>query len=107
MFGKSKEEMAKMQAEHDAHRMLSKMLSQAILNSDNASESMKICVLAMDKSEEVQEAIHDLVKNYVDPDKKANAETLKKVFEYLQFVEVGIKQFIAATPLVVEETEED
>lgn len=106
MFEPTKEEMMEQKAAHEARKMLAKMMSQMILESDTAPESVKLSVRVMDKSVDIEEAILNLVKNYVGVGKRANAETLKKVLEYLELVEVGIKQFAETTPFVAEETEE-
>ena len=105
MFEPTKEEMMEQNAAHEARRMLAKMMSQMILESDTTPEYMKLGVRVMDKTWDVRDAIFDLAKNYVDVGKRANAETLQKVLEYLELVEVGIKQFAETTPFVAEETE--
>ena len=100
MFEINKDEMMKKQAEHEARKMFARMMSQAILESETAPESMKLSVLVMDKSEDVNDSIHNLVKKYVQPENRASTETLKTVLEYLGMVEVGIQQFIESTPFV-------
>lgn len=107
MFKMNKDEMMKAQAEHEAHKMFGKMLSQAILESKTAPESMKLSVLVLDKSHDLNESVHNLVKHFVKPQKRANVETLQKVLEYLSMVEVGIQQFMETTPFVAEEETEE
>ena len=107
MFEITKEEMMKKKAEHEARKMLAKMMSEAILESDTASESMKLSVLILNKADDVQEGLHTLVNNYVTPKNRANAETLKKVLKYLELVEVSIKQFVETTPFVKDTEEEN
>lgn len=108
MFEINKEEMMDVKAEAMAKRMLSRMMSDAILESENAPEYIKSGVRIMDKSVDLQEAIHKVVLHYINPTegRQANVETLKKVLEYFELVEVGIKQFVEATPFV-KHTEED
>jgi hypothetical protein len=100
MFEINKDEMMKKQAELEARRMLSKMMSEAILESDTAPESVKLSVRVMDKSQDLTDSIHELTKRFVNPSKRADTETLKKVLEYLGMVEVGIQQFVESTPFV-------
>ena len=107
MFEINNDEMMKKQAEHEAIKMFARMMSQAILESESAPESMKLSVLVMDKSEDVTDSIHNLVKKYVQPKNRANAETLKKVVDYLKLVELGIIQFLESTPFVAEEEIEE
>lgn len=107
MFEITKEEMMKKKAEHEARKMLSKMMSEAILESDKAPESVKLSIRVMDKAEDIGEALHNFIKNYVNPEARANAETLKKVLEYLELVEVVIKQFVETTPFVKDTEEEN
>jgi hypothetical protein len=105
MFENTKEEMMEQKAAHEARKMLAKMMSQTILELDTAPESVKLSVRVMDKAADVRDAWSNLVENYVDVGKRANAETLKNVLAYLELVEVGIKQFVETTPFVAEETE--
>ncbi len=108
MFEINKDEMMKEKIENEARKMFGKMLSQSILESDKAPEYMKLSVRIMDKSEDVQEAVHELVEHYIKPHEghQANAETLKKILEYLELVETGIKQFVETTPFVAHTEEE-
>lgn len=110
MFEINKENLEQANAERMARKMLSKMMSEAILKSETAPEDMKLSVLLMDKSTDLHDSITDLVKRYVTPGNLASVETLKKVLEYLALVEVGIQQFSESTPFVPaddEEKEED
>jgi hypothetical protein len=107
MFETTKEEMMKKKAEHEARKMLSKMMSQMVLKSDKTPESVKLSIRVMDKAEDIGEALRNFVINYVNPEARANAETLKKVLEYLELVEVGIKQFVETTPFVKDTEEEN
>ena len=108
MFEINKEEKMEALAENMAQKMFGAMLSQAILKSE-APEYMKLSVRILDKSEDLQEAIHKLTVHYVKPSKgrQANAETLKKVLEYFELVEVGIKQFVESTPFEAHTEEEE
>lgn len=108
MFETNKKTNEQKQAENMAHKMFAQMLSQAILESE-APEHMKLSVRIMDKSTDLQEAIHELVIRYVKPSKgrQANAKTLKNVLEYLELVEAGIKQFVETTPYVALTEEEE
>ena len=106
MFGMNKENLEQEKAKKMATKMFSRMMSQAILGAEAAPEHMKLGVRIMDKSEDLQDAIHELVVRYVVPNHTADVETLKKVLEYLELVEVGIKQFVETTPFVAHEEEE-
>lgn len=107
MFEFSKEKMEQEKAENMAHKMLAKMMSEAILTSKTASEKMKLSVLILDKASDIQESIHKLVDEHISPWHHSNVETLKTVLEYLGMVEVGIKQFMECTPFVADEEGED
>ena len=102
-----KEKLEQSKAERIAHRMFNRMLSESLLESD-APEYMKLSVRVMDKTTDISDAVRDLCHNFVNPIEgiQANAETLAKVLEYLELVEVGIKQFVETTPFVAH-TEED
>lgn len=106
IFEMNKEKEIDMEAEHKASQMVGKMLSQLLLES-NAPEYMKLSVRVIDKAQELHDSIHEFVNQYVDIGKRAVAETLKKVLEYLSLVEIGIKQFAEITPFVEAAEEED
>ncbi len=96
-FIKENPDLEQIKAKRMAEKMFSRMMSQSILESENAPEYMKLSVLLMDKSEDVTNAIHEMVVRNVSPtlkNEKLNEENLKKILEYLSLVEVGIKQFI-------------
>lgn len=100
MFEFSKEKMEQEKAENMAHKMLAKMMSEAVLTSKTAPEEMKLSVLILDKASDIQESIHKIVDEHVSPGHRSNVETLKTVLEYLGMVEIGVKQFIESTPFV-------
>lgn len=105
MFEINNEELAKKKAEHEAKVMLGKLMSKFILDSD-APEKDKLHVLALDKAQDINEVMRSLIDRYLSPQNIANVETLKKVLEYLELVEVGIKQFMDVTPFVADAKEE-
>ena len=107
MFEMNKENLEQKKVEQEAHKMLAKMISEAILNSETTPESMKLSVRVLDKAQDLQDSIHDLVHKFIERGKRANAETLKNVLEYLSIVEVGIKQFTETTPFVADEEAEE
>lgn len=107
MFEINKENLEQKKAEQMAKNMLAKMMSEAILKSEKASESMKLSVLILDKASDIQESMHNLVDEHVSPGHRSNVKTLKTVLEYLGLVELGIKQFIESTPFVPADDEED
>lgn len=109
MFEINKEELEQNQAEQMAKKMFVRMMSQAILESEEAPEHMKLSVRIMEKWEDLHETIHELVVRYINPTegRQANVETLKKVLEYFELVEVGIKQFAETTPFVALNEEEE
>lgn len=111
MFGLNEEKLNEMRnelkCENKAKEMLADMLSEALLESD-APEYVKLGVLIMQQMRRVSKALsEDIAKKYVSSGKEANVETLKYVYEYLQLVEVGIKQFAQTTPYVANTEEEN
>ena len=107
MFELNKEEMMKAKVESKARTMISKLMSEAILEAENVPEHIKLSVQVLGKARDINEALHeDIVEKCCTPGNQANAETLKKVLEYLQLVEVGIKQFVETTPFVAHTKEE-
>lgn len=73
-------------------------LAQETLNSDEP-EYRKMSVRVLLKTGKVNEKLTELIDKYVGK-VEANVETLTNVLEYLEMVEVGIKQFIESTPYV-------
>lgn len=107
MFEINKEELENKKAERMAKRMLSKMMSEMLLEPD-APEHIKLGVRVLNKAKDIHDAIEDeIVSKYCTPGNQANPETLKKVLEYLELVEVGIKQFVEYTPFVANTEEEE
>lgn len=80
-------------------------LAQETLNSDEP-EYKKMSVRILLKTKEISEVLTELIDKYVGK-VEANVETLTNVLEYLETVEVGIKQFIENTPYVAHTEEED
>jgi hypothetical protein len=106
MFDFTNDEMMKKEAEHEARKILAKMMSDAILKSD-APESKKLVIRVLNKAQDIQDALSEGIANkYCTPGNTANTETLKKVLEYLELVETGIKQFAVTTPFVANTEEE-
>jgi hypothetical protein len=102
----NKEEIENRKAEAKAKRMFSKMMTDMLLESD-APEHVKMSVRVLNKVQDVHNAIEELiVLKYTVPGNEANTETLKKVLEYLELVEVGINQFVETTPFVAHTEEE-
>jgi hypothetical protein len=108
MFEINEEKMMNANVEAKAKRMMSNMISQMLLEDESVSETTKLSVRALMKARDIHELIENgIVEKYCNPFNRANAETLKKVFEYLQLVEVGIKQFVETTPFVADTEEDD
>ena len=80
-------------------------LAQEMLNSD-APEYKKMSVRVLIKIKEIGEKLSEISNKYVGK-VEANVETLTNVLEYLELVEVGIKQFIENTPYVPHTEDED
>lgn len=100
MFELNEEKLNESKIELKAKEMFADMLVNSLLNSD-APEFVKLGVRIMQQMKRINEALsEDIAKKYVSPGKEANVETLKYVYEYLQLVEVGIKQFAQTTPYV-------
>jgi hypothetical protein len=101
MFEFLKDEMEKKEAEQAAKNLFAKMISDAVLNSEKASEQQKLTIRVLNQANAVQDALSEqIVEKYIHPTpgKEATTELLKKVLEYLELVEVGIKQFSEMTP---------
>lgn len=95
-FNKEKlnEEKINRKAEHEAHKMFTKMLAKMLLESD-APENIKLSVQVTEKVKDLIDMFYDsLIKKYCTPEQEADTETLKKVFEYLGLVEIGLNQFL-------------
>lgn len=106
MFDFTKEKMEEKMVENKAKDMFANLMIEAILTSEDAPEHIKLCVGILGKVKDNQKSLHEIVEKYVAPGNEANAETLKKVKEYLELVEVGIKQFVETTPFVANTEEE-
>lgn len=107
MFELNEEKLNESKVELKAKRMLADMMAEALLESD-APESVKLGIRVLQQTRRINEALtEDIVKKYVSSGKQANVETLKYVYEYLQLVEVGIKQFAQTTPYVANTEEEE
>ena len=108
MFDANDKETIKILAMKKAQRMTGKFMANEILKSD-APESIKLSVQVMEKIRDIyDDALEEgIVLKYCTPTNVANVETLKKVLEYLELVEVGLNQFVESTPFVADETEEE
>ena len=101
------EKLEERKAELKAKDMLRRMMTKMLLESD-APEYIKLNVRVLDKVRDVHNAVEELiVLKYTVPNKEANAETLKTILEYLELVEIGIKQFAETTPYVAHTEEEE
>ena len=81
-------------------------MTDMILESD-APENQKATIRVLNKVHDVESVLDDMVVlKYATPGSEANTETLNKVLEYLELVEVGIKQFVESTPYVANTEEE-
>lgn len=97
MFEINNEKMSEKKAEIEAHEMLSKIISEMILKSNSAPESVKLCVMLLDSCKSLCDEITNLsrfcafrkVKTFSDRD----CETLKKTIEYVKLVETGVLQY--------------
>lgn len=106
MFDFTNEKMEEKMLESKARDMFADMLIESILTSESAPEYMKLCVGILGKIKDNQKALLEIKDKYCTPGNEANIETLKKVKEYLELVEVGIKQFVETTPFVKRSEEE-
>lgn len=95
-------------AEKRAQRKMMKTMTAMMLELD-MPEADKLNIRVLEKVNDIHEVALEegIVLKYCNPNHKANVETLTKVLEYLELVEVGIKQFVDGTPFVADETEED
>lgn len=102
-----KKELEQMQAKKKAEKMFKKMMVKMLLEGD-APENVKQAIRVIDKVGDIDNSLDDLiVLKYTTPGSEANTETLTKVLEYLELVEVGIKQFVESTPYVAHTEEEE
>ena len=79
-------------------------LAQEMLNSDRP-EYKKMSVRVLVEIKKISEKLGELSDKYVG-ECEANVETLTNVLEYLEMVEVGIKEFVESTPYVPHTEEE-
>jgi hypothetical protein len=102
----NEEKLEQMKAENKVKDELRRLISEMILNSD-VPEHNKLVIKVLNKARDIEKQIEEgIVLKFVTPTKEANTETLKNVLEYLELVEVGIKQFIETTPYVPHTEEE-
>ena len=88
-----------MRARSQACDMLSDMLIEAILESD-APEEAKLGARIVQQGKKVNKATQKIIDAFVGDSaaiKASDTETLKRVLEYLDLVEVGLKQFMEIT----------
>ena len=96
-----------MKAEKKAKSMMIEMMTKMMLES-NMPEQKKMSIRVLCKVRDVHNALEELlVLKYTTPGNEANLETLNKVLEYLELVEIGIKQFVETTPFVKHTEEEE
>lgn len=100
MFDFNNKKMEEEMVEVKARDMFAKLISKAILESESAPEHVKLVVGILDKVRDIYDAIHKVEEKYCTPQNEANTETLKRVKEYLELVDVGINQFVETTPFV-------
>jgi hypothetical protein len=95
-------------AEKRLQRMMMKTMTAMMLESD-MPETDKLNIRVLEKIEDIHEValVEGIVLKYCNPNHKANMETLTKVLEYLELVEVGIRQFVDGTPFVADTEEDD
>ena len=103
MFEMNKDQNIEKKAELKAKKIFAQKMMEAILTSDAAPEDIKLKTRIMMKVADINDLFGgEIVNKYCSPKIKTNVETLKKVNEYLDLVEIGIKQFLETTPLVEE-----
>ena len=108
MFEINKEKTNNELAERKAKKMMADMMADMLLKSESVPEHTKLSVRALTKARDIHELIEEgIVLKYCTPGNEANTETLNKVFEYLELVEVGMKQFVEITPFVKHTEEEE
>ena len=100
MFDFTKEKMEEKKIENKAKDMFAELLIKSILESETAPEHVKVSVAIVSEVKNIQNILMGIVKKYTSPGNEANIETLKKVLDYLELVEVGINQFSENTPFV-------
>ena len=94
------EKMAEKKAKNEVTSMMIDFMTKMMLESD-MPEHKKMSIRVLTKAKDIHKVIEELIiVKYTVPGKEANTETLNKVLEYLELVEVGIKQFVETTPFV-------
>lgn len=98
MFNFNEESLKKQRDEAEAKRMANKMmkdmLSDILLGGDGPEE-IKMPVRIINTHSSINDALDNLIKKHVVKEvSKDDLEKFKTIYEYLQMVEVGIKQFI-------------
>ena len=105
--GNLDEKLMEKKAEKKAKEAFINLMTEVMLES-NMPEHMKMSIRVLTKTKDVHDALEELlVLKYCTPGKEANIETLKTVLEYLELVEIGIKQFVETTPYVAHTEEEE
>ena len=100
MFDLTNKKMEEKDVESKARDMFADMMVKAILTSESTPEHIKLSTSIIVKVRDNDKALHEIIEKYCTSGNVANIETLKKIKEYLELVEVGIKQFIETTPFI-------
>lgn len=99
--------IAEKKAKNEVKSMMIKMMTKLMLESDMPKHK-KMSIRVLTKVKDIHDALEELiVLKYTTPGNEANIETLKKVLEYFELVEIGIKQFADTTPFVKHTEEEE
>lgn len=87
-------------AKNEASRMLAKMISKMLLESD-APEEVKMSVRVIDAAQECQDTLRNILESIVGPhSKKLNIDNAKQFCLLLTSINNKIKAFAHTSPLI-------
>ena len=92
-------ETKKTETSHEAERMLAKMLSEMLLES-NAPESTKMSIRLIDSAQSLQDALHEVLSRETLTSEKIDINNAKKFCLFLTALTGQIKAFAVNNPLI-------
>jgi hypothetical protein len=101
MFKFDDKSLNKLAIEIAAKRMCVENVAKQVLVDPDVREDVKLGIRCIVQMQNINDTLSVCIANkYLLSGKDASVETLEYVYEYLQLVEVGIKQFAQTTPFV-------
>ena len=92
-------EMKKNEVSHEAERMLAKMLSNILLESD-ALEDVKMSIRLVDSAQSLTDTLHEVLSREALTSKKINIGNAQKFCFFLKTMEEQMKAFAVNNPLI-------